>query len=239
MPCIVNYPWNPDHRKAVMKFADILASLIHDMKNSLGMVINTLEEFTGDPEGTRVDRKKIVALQQEAKRLNNHLIELLTLYKIENERITPHLEEWNVGEFLEELVIENRASAEAKQVQLEWCGDPGLYGYFDEGLIRGVINNLLGNGLRYTSGKLLVSGGQEKGYLVLRVEDDGEGYPAEMLDIQAGQWQSDELVGEHTHLGLYFAAMVANMHRNKDRHGRISLSNGHTLSGGCFSLWLP
>ena len=222
-----------------MKFADILASLIHDMKNSLGMVINTLEEFTGDTEGARIDRKKIVALQQEAKRLNNHLLELLTLYKIENERITPHVEEWNVGDFLEEIIIENRASAEAKQVQMKWCGDPGLYGYFDEGLIRGVINNLLGNGLRYTSSNLLVSGGHEKGYLVLRVEDDGEGYPAEMLDTRAGEWQSDELVGEHTHLGLYFAAMVAKMHHNKDRRGHISLSNGHTLSGGCFSLWLP
>lgn len=222
-----------------MKFADILASLIHDMKNSLGMVINTLEEFTGEPEDARFDRKRIVALQQEAKRLNNHLIELLTLYKIENERISPHVEEWNVGDFFEELIIENRASAEAKQIQLEWRSDPELYGYFDEGLIRGVINNLLGNGLRYTRSRLLVSGAREKGFLVLRVEDDGEGYPAEMLEIQAGGWNSDELVGEHTHLGLYFAGMVADMHRNKDRHGHISLSNGHTLSGGCFSLWLP
>ena len=33
-----------------MRFADILASLVHDMKNSLGMVINTLEEFTGDSQ---------------------------------------------------------------------------------------------------------------------------------------------------------------------------------------------
>ena len=222
-----------------MKFSDVLASLIHDMKNSLGMVINTLEEFTADPEDARLGRKRIVALQQEAKRLNNHLIELLTLYKIENERISPHIEEWNVGDFLEEMVIENRASAEAKKVQLEYRSDPELYGYFDEGLIRGVINNLLGNGLRYTNSRLLVSGGQEKGFLVLRVEDDGEGFPAGMLDVQAGGCQSDETTGEHTHLGLYFAGLVANMHRNKDRQGHISLSNGHTLSGGCFSLWLP
>ena len=222
-----------------MKFADALASLIHDMKNSLGMVINTLEAFTADPEDARSDRKRIAALQQEAKRLNNHLIELLTLYKIENERISPHVEEWNVGDFLEELVIENRASAEAKKVQLEYRSDPELYGYFDEGLIRGVINNLLGNGLRYTSNRLLVSGSQEKGFLVLRVEDDGEGFPSEMLGVQAVGCQSNDTTGENTHLGLYFAGLVANMHRNKDQHGHISLSNGHTLSGGCFSLWLP
>ena len=33
-----------------MKFADILASIIHDMKDSLGMVINTLEEVFSSPQ---------------------------------------------------------------------------------------------------------------------------------------------------------------------------------------------
>ena len=32
-----------------MKFADILASLIHDMKNSLGMLLNSLGELLDDP----------------------------------------------------------------------------------------------------------------------------------------------------------------------------------------------
>ncbi|MCB1831774.1 MAG: sensor histidine kinase, partial [Gammaproteobacteria bacterium] len=61
-----------------MHFADILASLIHDMKNSLWLVINTLEAITAEPlPGAETD--KVFTLQQEAKRLNTNLIELLTL----------------------------------------------------------------------------------------------------------------------------------------------------------------
>ena len=125
-----------------MKFADILASLIHDMKNSLGMVINTLEEVSGDSQADEPTRHKMRALQQEAKRLNNNLIELLTLYKIENEHISANIEEWNISDFLEEIAAENQTSARVKGVRLEWVCDEELSGYFDEGLLRGVINSL-------------------------------------------------------------------------------------------------
>ena len=71
-----------------MQFYDVLASIIHDMKNSLGMVIHTLDDVTADPDFKYRKIERITAMQNEAKRLNNNLIELLTLYKIENERIS-------------------------------------------------------------------------------------------------------------------------------------------------------
>ena len=222
-----------------MRFEDILASLIHDMKNSLGMVINTLEGLDADLAGAIADRSKITALQHEAKRLNNNLMELLTLYKIENDRIAPNIEELNLGEFLEELAMENLATAEARGTKLSWECDPELNGYFDEGLIRGVINSLIGNGLRYTRGKLLISAGQDEGYLVLRVEDNGAGYPAAMLEAQDVRGSSESLAEGHTQLGIHFAGMVADMHRNRGRSGFVRLTNDHRLGGGCFSIWLP
>jgi hypothetical protein len=55
-----------------MQFSDILASIIHDMKNSLGMVINTLDEFAS--ENNFQENSKLATLQHESKRLNNNLI---------------------------------------------------------------------------------------------------------------------------------------------------------------------
>ncbi|MET0044445.1 MAG: sensor histidine kinase, partial [Candidatus Thiodiazotropha sp. 6PLUC3] len=65
-----------------MNFSDILASLIHDMKNSLGMVINTLDELAEEEKNH--ENPKFLTLQHESKRLNNNLIALLSLYKIDN-----------------------------------------------------------------------------------------------------------------------------------------------------------
>jgi signal transduction histidine kinase len=222
-----------------MKFADILASLIHDMKNSLGMVINTLEEFSGDALTGGAAQHKLSALQQEAKRLNNNLIELLTLYKIENERISANIEEWNVSDFLEEIIAENRASAASRGVRLEAECNADLSGYFDEGLLRGVINSLIGNGLRYTRTRLLLTAGQEEGYLVFKVADDGDGFPEKMLQAQRAR-SNGQCPGEgRTQLGIYFADMVAALHRSHDKSGFIRIANNCLLEGGCFSIWLP
>lgn len=221
-----------------MHFADILASLIHDMKNSLWLVINTLEAFTAEPH-PGVETDKVFTLQQEAKRVNTNLIELLTLYKIENERISPNIEELNVADFLEELVLENQATAKAQRVNLTWECDHALNGYFDEGLIRGVVNSLIGNGMRYTANNLLVSAEEQEGYLVIRVEDDGKGFPREMLAAQDVIDNHVALAEGRTQLGIYFASMVARMHRNKEKVGYVSLTNGHRLKGGCFSICLP
>lgn len=224
--------------KQGMLFADILASLIHDMKNSLWLVINTLESFTSETQ-QRADPDKVFTLQQEAKRLNTNLIELLTLYKIENERISPNIEELNVADFLDELVLENHAAATAQGVKLICECDQALSGFFDEGLVRGVVNSLIGNGMRYTTENLLISGNEQEGYLVIQVEDDGSGFPQEMLAAQDVIDNHAAISEGRTQLGIYFASMVARMHRNKDKVGYIRLSNGNRLQGGCFSICLP
>ena len=222
-----------------MEFSDILASIIHDMKNSLGMVINTLEEITAESDEEGPQQKKIPILQHEAKRLNNKLIELLTLYKIDNNRIVATIDEVMVDEFLEEIVIDNQVNAQAKGVTLSYTCDEYLSGYFDEGLMRGVINNLIGNGLRYTRSQLLIAAQMVDDYLVFQVEDDGAGFPDTMLEAQAAFELNESYVEGHTQLGIYFCGMVARLHKNGDRQGFTKLSNNNTLSGGCFAVWLP
>ncbi len=220
-----------------MKFSDILASTIHDMKNSLSMVINTLDELSA--ENDYREDKRLSTLQHESKRLNNNLIALLSLYKIDNERLTTNIEENHVADFLQEVVIDNRTLATAKGIELDYECDEMLVGYFDEWLIRGVLNNLIGNGLRYTSSRILIRAEMADDYLVLHIEDDGAGFPQRMIDAQAA-FNRNETLGEgQTQLGIYFAAMVARAHKNGDKTGHIELSNGEQLSGGCSSIWLP
>lgn len=222
-----------------MQFHDILASIIHDMKNSLSMVINTLEEVTADGNAAIKQTPRIKLLQQEAKRLNNNLIELLTLYKIENERISANIDEIYMPDFLSDMIAENRMAAAANEVSISWQCDENLHGYFDESLIRGVINNLVGNGLRYTCSQLLISAEMVGGYLVISVSDDGEGFPDHMLKDQANADDNDQLLEGRTQLGIFFSSMVAKMHHNKKKEGFVRLANNQGLCGGCFSVYLP
>ena len=220
-----------------MKFSDVLASIIHDMKNSLGMVINTLDELAAENECQ--EHSKLASLQHESKRLNNNLIALLSLYKIDHGHLSPNIEEINVEDFLEEVAVDNQTIANTKGVIIDYECEEALAGYFDQWLIRGVINNLIGNGLRYTSKKIVIYAEMKEDYLVFDIEDDGAGFPQNMIDAQAVFNRNDSLSEGHTQLGIYFASMVASTHKNGDRQGFVKLANHKRLKGGCFSIWLP
>jgi nitrogen fixation/metabolism regulation signal transduction histidine kinase len=74
--------------------------------------------------------------------------------------------------------------------------------------------------------------------LVLDIADDGNGFPANMID--AASLDSDaHRDGNSTQLGLFFAAKIAEFHQQAERKGHIKLFNGGPLDGGVFRLSIP
>ncbi|MCP3671698.1 MAG: HAMP domain-containing histidine kinase [Gammaproteobacteria bacterium] len=209
------------------------------MKNSLGMVLSRLDEVADELPANANGSSKIPGIQQEAKRLNNNLIELLTLYKIENERISPIIDEINVQCFLQESIAENLSAANSSNMELTYDCPDDLFGYFDEVLLHSIINNLIGNAMRYSESRIELSALENDGYLVLCVEDDGAGFPEAMLKAQQAETSSKGITSGRTMLGIHFARLIAQMHQNNEKKGFIRLSNNGKLKGGCFSIYLP
>ena len=224
---------------AIIKFSDVLASSIHDIKNALSLVINTIEELALDQGMGLAGNPKVMRLQLEAQRANHDLIQLLVLYKYENEKLTPNITENNLQEFIEDVAIENQALAKAHGIEISTQCDALLSGYFDENMIRGVINNALCNSLRYSRDHILLSADESDGYTLIRVEDNGDGFSDDMLEKQQAVNSSDNFTQGRTQLGLYFSNLIAQMHSNRERQGFFRLENNINLSGGCFSIWLP
>lgn len=223
-----------------MQFNDILASSIHDIKNSLSMIMNTMDHLLDDPNTRIGDRKQADILMFETNRANNSLIQLLMLYKMQREQVSPNVDEHNVDEFLEEVVAANRNLMDSLDIGFEYDCDTTLTGYFDDNLVLGVLSGAILNARRYTRDTICLSASEENGYLVLRVEDNGDGFPDFMLaEQQAGLDGSASFSTGSTQLGLLFASQVARMHANGDRRGRLVLSNAHRLAGGCVELHLP
>lgn len=224
-----------------IQFSDILASSIHDIKNSLSLILTNLEELLTDPANRIADPRQASLLQHEVRRANNNLIQLLTLYKLGQEQLVLNITANQVADLLEELVAENHSVCQALGLQIGYECDPGLVGYFDTELVRGVIDSTIGNARRYAKGRIELNAEEQDGFLVIRVEDDGAGFPPAMLEQTDYQplprTQADK--PGRTQLGLYFAARIAQIHRHGERCGRIRLVNGHRLPGGCFELWLP
>ena len=63
-------------------FDTLLASTVHDMKNSLSLLMNDLEVMGSKLERSDENRQTVSSLRYEASRINISLMELLALYKL-------------------------------------------------------------------------------------------------------------------------------------------------------------
>ena len=99
--------------------------------------------------------------------------------------------------------------------------------------------NCINNAVRYARHAVLITVSDEAGQLVLTINDDGDGYPAEMIERQADYVQGINHSSGSTGLGLYFAGRIAALHQRNGVGGHTRISNGGPLGGGVFSLCLP
>ena len=220
-------------------FNALLASSIHDMKNSLGMVINTLDQLVEDTDKP-LNLKKIPLLQFEARRINENLIQLLALYKSENNLLATYIDEHNIAEFLDELIVQDTKIAEAKGITISVECDDELSGYFDRDLITGVLRNAMHNAIRHTKNTIqIIADNDEDKSLVIQLLDNGPGFNEVLLTNNSTAIDTIDYMNGRTGLGLHFCAISAKLHKNRDKQGHVSIANRKGQSGAMFTLYLP
>lgn len=217
-----------------------LASSVHDMKNSISMMIGSLQDIvsTSDPE-TYPHYRDMAQMLYETQRINGNLIQLLTLYKFDNHLYPFSPDSVAIEDFVREAQSHVRTLLNSKKIGFEADFAPDLYGEFDQDLVTGVIVHAMNNAAHYTRDRIRLAICEQDGALEFRVEDNGRGFPQAMIDEGAAAMRGTNFGTGSTGLGLYFSAVVAQTHRNRDRRGSIQLENGGSLGGGCFVLRLP
>lgn len=220
-------------------FSMLLASSVHDIKNSLSMLLSSLDEVIDITTEERPEQKKSYSiLRGEASRINNALIYLLGLYRLQNDQLFLNLEEIFVADFLEEQVESQKLLFDVNDINITIDCNDNLTGYFDENLIAGVINNILVNCAKYTKDAITLSAQQKEDYLIISITDNGGGYPQQIIEHISNDNRSIDFNSGSTNLGLFFSQQIASIHHCKGRNGSIELSNSEQ-GGGCFTLKLP
>lgn len=224
-----------------LDFSLVLASAVHDMKNSVAMLLGALDDIdtrciADNPETAG----GFGQLRYEGKRLNSNLVQVLTLYRISKDRYSLNLTENDVEEVLEECFLENEGLLEMKGIGFEMDCAEDLVWFFDRDLITGVINSVINNAYKYTRNRIRIGAYRtDDGYLALTVEENGEGYPEHMLVRDENAQTGIDFKSGSTGLGLYFTATIAHLHCHQERRGYITTTNEGIDGGGRFTLYLP
>ncbi|UMR32449.1 HAMP domain-containing histidine kinase [Massilia sp. MB5] len=223
-----------------------LASTVHDMKNSISVLSGTLENLLasapGAPAVADTSYPQMAHMLYQTRRLNDKLIQLLALYKEVGKPSYPYdPNAVRIEELVQQLAAQQRILLNSKSIRFDAEYVPDLIWTFDEDLVIGVLLHAINNAIRYTTDRIRLSIAAQDGWLELRVEDNGIGFPPAML--QAGAALNGgapvDFASNSTGLGLYFSSEVAKMHRHRGRAGSVHLENGGRLGGGVFILRLP
>jgi two-component system sensor histidine kinase SenX3 len=225
-----------------ISFTDFIASSIHDMKNSLNVQVSGLESIaaTCRAQGDTTTLEGLGPIIHQAHRMNANLIQLLSLYKLGKSIYPMDISEQSVLDVITEALLHNRSVMAFKGITVEVDCDPGCYWYFDRDLVTGILLNALNNAYNYTLDKIRIAARIEADLLVLRVEDNGRGYPPHML--QSGGVDANKGINfssGSTGLGFYFSSQVAGLHQNGGQQGSLTIENGGAYGGGCFVVRLP
>ena len=222
------------------QFNMVMMSFIHDIKNSLLMSLGNLDALSEVIESEHPDHKEKIALTQyELRRINNALVQLLSLYKMEHHLFSVNIDQHNVYDFLDDILITNTPGQTANHLDISLECEEDLNWFFDTDLIASIINNVLNNTLRYASKRILISAYTENQFLVIAIEDDGEGFPDKLFHQADNLETVINMKTGSTGLGLYFAEQISRTHRNKERTGYTRIDNDSSLGGGRFQLFLP
>ncbi|MCO5786870.1 histidine kinase [Pseudomonas sp. G11-1] len=229
-----------DNDQEGLDFSTVLASTVHDMKNSLTLMMQSWAQWIErlPPELAQSGERGVI--EYESLRLNGMLMQMLGLYKLQLNAL-PLRPNWvEVDDLLQAQLARHSEILQARQISSSYSIEHDeLLHFMDEELISSVIANVINNSIRYTRTAIHLHAALEDGQLMILVSDDGQGYPADMLGRYNTGARDADVTQSSTGLGLYFGQCTARLHQRNGRHGYIELSNGGQLGGGEFRLYLP
>jgi signal transduction histidine kinase len=217
-----------------MKFeqADLYATLMHELKNHLGLLTMTIDSIPMHGEASHDD--VVDAARLLCQRVVERLQQALLIYKAANGPIHPAIDAYSPDDLLREL-RDTADSLAHGRLQVDIRLDPAVPAiwFFDRSLIEMALLNAIHNSLAYARSTICVGAEMDAGGLVLSISDDSPGYPEHILNSVAS---GAPYQATGTGLGLQFAKLIAETHVNQGRVGELRLSNE---SGAVFRMWVP
>jgi signal transduction histidine kinase len=168
--------------RAVAAKSRFLAAASHDLKQPMTVLMGTLDciRRAGDapPDPRHLDRAETCVVQ-----LAQALDQLLEVARLDTGARPPRWQEFDVEPLLRRLVESCEPLAEQKHLRLRMRAPRGLAVRSDPEMLTTVLNNLVGNAIKYTRrGGVLVAARRRRDAVLIQVIDTGVGIPEDQRE---------------------------------------------------------
>jgi two-component system sensor histidine kinase/response regulator len=197
-----------------------LANMSHEIRTPLNAIIGFSQLMNRDKFLTESQKEYNVSIIKAGEHLLNLINDILELSKVEAGRVVVNPTNVDLHALFEDLQMLFKERAQAKHLQFicEIAEDLPRYVYIDEGKLRQIFVNLIGNAIKFTEeGGIAVRTrteviDDETNRLTVEIQDSGPGIPENELDKlfkHFEQTSSGINKGSGTGLGLALSRELA------------------------------
>ena len=160
---------------------DFVSNVSHEMKTPIAIMKNYAELLERDNISDQQRKEYAKTIGEASRRLSNLIGNILKLNKLENQRIVPEAEIYDVSRQVCDCLLQYEEIWEEKEIELDVELDDSIYIKADESLMELVWNNLISNALKFTEkgGQVGIKQAIEDGNVKISVIDTGCGMKEE------------------------------------------------------------
>ncbi|MBL8152550.1 MAG: PAS domain-containing protein [Anaerolineae bacterium] len=211
-------------------------SVSHDLRAPLRAIDGFSQAFLED-YGSQVDatgQDYLHRVRSGTQRMSRLIDDLLQLSRVTRREI--HLEQVDLSAMAEEIAAELQGTNPERQV--EWEIQPNVMAHGDAGLLRILLNNLLGNAWKFTSKKtgahIAFCCEEREGRRYYSVIDDGVGFDPAYAQKLFGAFQRLHSASDFEGTGIG----LATVRRIVNRHGGTIEAHSQPDEGATFTFTL-
>jgi PAS domain S-box-containing protein len=199
-----------------------LANMSHELRTPLNAILGFTQLMERDQQLTQEHQESLAVINRSGEHLLGLINEVLEMSKVEAGRVNLHERIFDLFELLYGLeeMFNLRAAEKGLSLNIQWADNLPRRIFADEGKLRQILSNLLGNAIKFTqSGAVTLRAScharqSKKTRLVFEVQDTGPGIAAEDLAIVFEPFVQSSIgqrFREGTGLGLSISRQYVNL----------------------------
>ena len=190
-------------------------NITHELRTPLTLILGPLEDLKHEKDLAKQQKQKITTIHNSALRLLNLVNQLLEFRKTETQNRQLMVAKSNISNQIKDIITRYKSLNTNSKLQIQTNIEKDVYLYYDTDMLVTIMNNLLGNAIKYTpQGQITLELYTIDQYTEIIIGDTGYGIEEEKLPLIFERYY--QVQGKHqasgTGIGLALVKSLVKLH---------------------------